>query len=309
MTAFVLATALGCLGSDESGAEDSYTAETPLPYEPNLDESMAEPSLDGLAEAIARSAEVAYGFHADPIIDAYDLLRSTGDDYCPQLYEKENGSVWYSGCTATNGNSFSGFGYELIFDGKDSGGTLYYGGQIYGQMTMTDASGQIFRGDGTAMSLLGYASGGGNIYYSSVTGAFQWTAAPVTSWLHEGDSTGITVYAQDYPMYDVRLVQIQGSVQVEEKTGLFAVAFDPIGTLYESDGLGAACTSEPGGTLSVRDPNAIWYDVAFDGPTSDGFPGDASRCDGCGDVSVEGEVIGSICPDFSTWMSWESSPW
>jgi hypothetical protein len=109
-------------------------------------------------------------------------------------------------------------------------------------MTLTDASGQIFRGDGSAMSLLGYADGGGNIYYSSVTGAFEWTAAPVTSWLHEGDSAGITVYAQDYPIYDVRLVQIQGSVQVEEKSGLFAVAFDPIGTLFES---GPRCGVRP----------------------------------------------------------------
>jgi len=309
MTAFVLTTALGCLGSEESGPEDSYTADTPLAYEPNLDEEIAEPSLDGLAEAIARSAKVAYTLHADPIVDAYDLLLSTGDDYCPQLYEKKGGSVWYSGCTSTNGISFSGFGYESIFDNTESGGVVYNGAQVYGQMTLTDASGQVFHGDGSAMSLVGYADGGGNIFASAVTGAFQWTAAPVTSWLHEGDSAGISVFIGDYPTYGVRFVQLSGSVQLEEKSGLFAVAFDPISTLFETDGLGAACTSEPGGTISVRDPNAIWYDVAFDGPTSDGFPGDASRCDGCGDVTVEGEVIGSVCPDFSTWMDWESSPW
>ena len=96
MTAFVLATALGCHGS-EPGTEDSYTAETPLPYEPNLEGEIAEPSLDGLAEAIAGSAEVAFSYHADPVIDAYDYLLASGDDYCPQLYEKTGGSVWYSG--------------------------------------------------------------------------------------------------------------------------------------------------------------------------------------------------------------------
>jgi len=311
MTAFVLATALGCHGSDGSGARDSYTADTPLPYEPNLEVETAEPSLDGLAEAIARSAKVAYTFHADPVIDAYDLLLASGDDYCPQVYEKEGGAVWYSGCSSTSGTSYSGFGYQYDYVDLEQGGTVYNGAQISGQMTLTDASGQVFRGDGTAMSLLGYATaGGGNVFYSGITGAFQWTAAPVTSWLHEGDSAGITVFAMDYPTYGVRFVQLVGSVQVEEESGIFAVAFSPDGTLFQSEGLGAACATEPGGTISVRDPEAIWYDVAFDGPTSDGESlGDASRCDGCGDVIVEGEVIGSVCPDFSTWMSWESSPW
>jgi hypothetical protein len=311
MTAFVLATALGCHGSDGSEAKDSYTADPPLPYEPNLDGETAEPSLDGLAEAIARSAKVAYTFHADPVVDAYDLLLSSGDEYCPQVYEKEGGAVWYSGCSSTNGTSYSGFGYQYDYVDMESGGTVYNGAQIYGQMTLTDASGQIFRGDGTAMSLLGYAAeGGGNVFYSSVTGAFQWTAAPVTSWLHDGDSAGITAFVMDYPFYGVRFIQLAGSVQVEEDLGIFAVAFDPNGTLFQSEGLGAACAAEPGGTISVRDPQAIWYDVAFDGATSDGKSlGDASRCDGCGDVIVEGEVIGSVCPDFSTWMDWESSPW
>jgi hypothetical protein len=311
MTAFVLATALGCHGSDGSGAQDSYTADTPLPYEPNLDVEIAEPSLEGLAEAIAKSANAAYAFHADPVVDAYESLLSAGDDYCPQVYEKEGGAVWYSGCSSTTGTSYTGFGYEYDYVDMESGDTVYNGARIYGQMTLTDASGQIFRGDGSAMSLVGSASGGAaNVFYSAITGAFQWTAAPETSWLHEGDSAGITVFAIDYPNYGMRFVQLAGSVQVEEASGIFAVAFSPDGTLFQSDGLGAACTLEPGGTLSVRDPDAIWYDVAFDGPTSDGKSlGDASRCDGCGDVVVEGEVIGSVCPDFSTWMSWESSPW
>jgi hypothetical protein len=192
----------------------------------------------------------------------------------------------------------------------ESLGFFWNGAQVYGQMTVTDPSGETFRGDGFAMALLGYTAEGGAGFYSSVTGAFQWTAAPPTSWLHEGDSAGLTVLVVAFPSYR-RMVQLQGSVQVEEESGLFAVAFAPeSGTLLETDGLGAECAKEPGGTLSVRDPNGIWYDVAFDGPTADGKSlGDASRCDGCGDVTVEGEVIGSVCPDFSTWMSWESSPW
>ena len=311
MTVFVLATAFGCHGSDGSEARDSYTADTPLPYEPNLDVEVAEPSLDGLAEAIARSAQVAYAFNAGPVVDAYELLLSSGDEYCPQLYEKEGGAVWYSGCSSTTGISYSGYGYQYDYVDMESGGTVYNGAQIYGQMTLTDASGQVFRGDGGAMSLVGYAAeGGGNVFYSGITGAFQWTAAPASSWLHDGDSAGITVFAMDYPKYGVRFLQLAGSVQVDEERGIFSVAFDPDGTLFQSDGLGAQCVAEPGGVISVRDPDAIWYEVAFDGPTSDGKSlGDASRCDGCGDVIVEGEVIGSVCPDFSTWMSWESSPW
>ena len=312
MTALVLATAFGCHGSDGSGTEDSYTADTPLAYEPDLDVEVAEPNLDGLAEAIARSAGVAYSFHADPVVDAYTLLMSSGDEYCPQLYEKEGGAVWYSGCSSTSGTSYSGFGYSYEYVDMVDGGTTYNGAQIYGQMTLTDASGQIFRGDGVAMSLLGHtAEGNGTVFYSGITGAFQWTAAPQSTWLHDGDSAGITIFAMDYPDYDVRFVQFAGSVQVEEERGIFAVAFDSeVGTLIQSEGLGSECTDEPGGVISVRDPDAIWYDVVFDGATSDGIStGDASRCDGCGDAIVEGEVIGSVCPDFSTWLDWESSPW
>jgi hypothetical protein len=311
MNALVLATALGCHGSESSDSQDTYTAETPLPYEPDLDVETVEPSLDGLAEAIARSAGVAYAFHAGPIVDAYELLLSSGDEYCPQLYQKEGGSVWYSGCSATSGTIYSGYGYEYAYVDFQQDGTTYNGAQIFGQMTLTDASGQVFHGDGGAMSLVGHTDDGlGNVFYSGITGAFQWTAADEETWLHEGDSAGITVFAMDYPDYGVRFVQLIGSVQVEGERGIFAVSFDgDVGTLFQSEGLGAECDSEPGGVLSVRDPDAIWYEVAFDGPTSDGSLGDASRCDGCGDVTVEGEVIGSICPDFSTWLSWESSPW
>jgi hypothetical protein len=311
MTTFVLATALGCHESEHGPAEDTYTAETPLPYEPDLDVEIAEPSLDGLAEAISRAAEVAYSFDAAPVVDAYELLLASGDEYCPQLYEKAGGSVWYSGCSSTTGTSYSGFGYEYSYVDLEQDGTTYNGAQIYGQMTLTDASGHVFHGDGVAMSLVGHIEeGNGKVFYSAITGAFQWTAAPLDTWLYDGDSAGITVYAMDYPDYGVRLVTLAGSVQVEEERGIFAVAFDnEVGTLIQSDGLGASCTAEPGGVISVRDPDAIWYEVAFDGPTADGSPGDASRCDGCGDVTAEGELLGSICPDFSTWMSWESSPW
>jgi hypothetical protein len=308
MTLLVLATALGCNGSDGSGTDgnDSYPAVDPIPYEPALDDGVAEPSLDGLAEAITRSAGVAYSFHADPVVATYLTILSEGDEYCPQLYEKEGGAVWYSGCSSSNGTSYYGYGYQYDYVDMEQDGTIFNGSQIFGQWTLIDKAGQTFYGDGIALSLVGRTDQGeGKIYYSAIQGAFQWTGASHEDWLFDGDSAGITVYAVDYADYDIRYVQFLGSVQVEAASGIFAVAFDnDIGTLIESDGLGAECFGEPGGV------NAIWYEVAFDGPTSDGKSlGDASRCDGCGDVTVNGELLGSVCPDFSTWMSWGVSPW
>ncbi len=296
MTALVLATALGCHGSEGSSTDgqDTYVPDDPLPYEPALDVDVAEPSLEGLAEAITQAAGVAYSFHADPVVDAYDAIMSAGDEYCPQVYEKEGGAVWYSGCSSSSGTSYAGFGYQYDYvDFADENGTVFNGAQIYGQMTLTDAAGRTFHGDGVAMSLVGHTDqGAGKVFYSGITGAFQWTGARDESWLFQGDSAGITVYAADYESYGLRYVQFLGSVQVEEAGGIFAVAFDnDIGTLIESDGLGAECWAEPGGIISVRDPNAIWYDVAFDGPTSDGASlGDPTRCDGCGEVTVNGEL-------------------
>ena len=52
----------------------------------------------------------------------------------------------------------------------------------------------------------------------------------------------------------------------------------------------AGC-GEPSGRVSVRTSDAVWLDVTFGGEG-------AARCDGCGEVSWRGQVLGEACDDF-----------
>jgi hypothetical protein len=61
------------------------------------------------------------------------------------------------------------------------------------------------------------------------------------------------------------------------------------------------CVSEPLGTLSVRDTRGSWFDVVFDGD-------DGGTCDGCGEVSTTGVVVGTVCPDLSALLTQPAEP-
>jgi hypothetical protein len=67
---------------------------------------------------------------------------------------------------------------------------------------------------------------------------------------------------------------------------------------------GSECSSEPGGTVSVRDAEGEWYDVTFQGPVSGSSTSFPAECDGCGEVWFRGAPIGDVCPDLSTLQTW-----
>ncbi len=52
------------------------------------------------------------------------------------------------------------------------------------------------------------------------------------------------------------------------------------------------CPMEPEGSLAVRDPTGAWFDLRFDGDTG-------GVCDGCAEVRLADEVVGTACPDLS----------
>ena len=63
-----------------------------------------------------------------------------------------------------------------------------------------------------------------------------------------------------------------------------------------------ACTAEPIGFISLRDPDAFWYDLVFDPLESDGEYDNEpyAGCDGCGTLYIRGvKQEAPVCLDLS----------
>ena len=63
------------------------------------------------------------------------------------------------------------------------------------------------------------------------------------------------------------------------------------------------CLAEPNGTQHVQ-VNGAWVYIEWHGD----LLGEPDRCDGCGDAYAQGEAIGQVCADYSSWLDWTSSP-
>jgi hypothetical protein len=91
--------------------------------------------------------------------------------------------------------------------------------------------------------------------------------------------------------------------------GLIAGRFDSVSLDVSLDGPGAAlpdeCAGEPRGWISLRDSDAVWYDLVLQprfaaDATVDPFPNEPySLCEGCGTLYVRGVESGQVCVDFS----------
>lgn len=286
---------------------DTYEADDPLPYEPGLEDPTPDPSADGLDVVLEQAGEVALSYSAEPAVAGYVALMDSGaDKSCPTLYDKQGASLWYESCSGKNG-SFGGYAYAYFYEDESDGNYLWTGAAVNGVMSIVDDQGNTFLGEGTAQFLSGVTKDGqGFAWQSYAQGAFTWTDADPDSWVFAGDSASVGWYALHYPKYDAKALLFYGGVTIEVDEAIYAVAFDE--NLMADELIGSACPEEPGGTISVRDANGLWYDVVFDGPKGED-PGDASRCDGCGDVFFRDELIGTTCPDLTSWLSWEDQPW
>lgn len=294
------------------GPVDSAVVEAyePVPYEiPGADGVDPVFDAEAMSTAILDAIEVARSITGAPVMVAYNTVMASADDGCPNYYELDGNVYWYDQCTTASGSQFSGYSFYYGYTDYDGGdGNIYNGAQLYGVAQVWDAEGhQLDLGGSAADMVLTAADGSYTYWYSVVQGSFAWDGAGTEgTWVSPGMAPDLTLTAIEYPAYDGHMFLVSGGVG--GLSGAYeTVVFDDL-TLYDA-GIGGDCPEEPGGTISVRDPNGYWYDVFLDGQlTTDDAVRDAA-CDGCAEVWYQGTSLGEVCADFTTLTTWEGAPW
>jgi hypothetical protein len=313
---WLVSAAVGCDrggGSDEDGAP----TELPSPYaDDGGDSGGATPVLS--PEQVATDATAGLrGFAAlqpATVIDAY-LALAVHDETCPEEFEEivEAGTTvqtWYSdGCTTAAGVSFAGGGYLETYttteDGYQSTGA---------SLNSEGAALRIVAADGRSLQIEGsfsYSHGidGGStdasmeIYGHALADAATAAGNPL---LDGSLSAQGSMYS--YADGDLEIIGGDGAWSGTALGDARAFSFAGVGVY--SDG----CTSEPSGTLSVRDAEGFWHDIVFDGITMEGEEPvfDAALCDGCGSYLAAGLPDGQACispTELAQLLAWQEYAW
>lgn len=317
----MLALALvGCRTAGEAdkapdAAEDETTDDGPSAYEWQPEEG-TEPTFDA-ATVEAALADVVDGMMtigAAPVLDTYATLMDEADASCPAWYEQDGNVFWYAQCTADSGTYFDGYGFTNVYDDAElfgEGGGYWDATVVSGAATIRDEVGHTFHLGGQVYDGTGWGDDGRLLWVSNVLGGFTWNGDGADdSWLGEGISPGLLLYAIRYPEASFG---VSGNYIYADGTvgglGDAATGADLSEFSLVSESLGVPCELEPGGTMSIRDADGIWWDVAFDLVATDNAWVLEGECDGCGAVYRDGDYQGEVCADFSPLLDWTDRPW
>ena len=297
---------LSCQGHDDTAAFTWPTAHshvTDTGADLDVDFSALEADLNTVFQTLR-------SINGQPIIDVHDEVMTHTDGQCPG-YTENNGSLfWYAACTSSVGTAYNGYLFYTLYDGEDlfgdgnawdawivtgaadvttaTGETAHFGGQAYTAHTVQADNDQVF---------LWYTGVGGSFYAD--------TASAQGTWLTDGGSAALQMYAATYAEYGINIFSLQGDLSLNGS--ISAMHTDALFIYTEYPGV-YPCAEEPTGTLQVRTADGTWLDIAFDIDPST-LDVDAGRCDGCGTVSYQSDVIGEICIDASPLVDWKEAPW
>jgi hypothetical protein len=266
--------------------------------------------LAGAGRALDAAVVEILELDSRPIVDAYRGLFLDGRSLdCPDLTDDGNGGLyWNDGCSSLEGTYFGGYLSHYVLDGAYQDDLILYGDTLGGVVTVIDAAGRTLDLEGDVSWVEGVSTDGLlEIVASVVSGGFYYSGGDATGWLREGRQavtvglTGIRI-----PIVDGTAVVVEGAVNTTADGQPWSAMF--LANTVGNAAAGSACDQEPGGTIELRDPSGRWIDITFHGPNLEDDPGDPTRCDGCGDATVDGEPVGEICADFTPWMTWEALP-
>jgi len=252
---------VGC-ASPSGGGKSSPVVDTGGPALPEVEASTATPSWT--AEDVG--ARLSDALSVPPLggdaLFAYLDLMSRGDEECPGNVHHIT-DTWLHGCTASTGYSYAGVS-EYFEDpvGEPFPATVY---GVAGDFWIITPEGSLFEAGGHAVEVAGDA-----LWVSEVAGSWLWEDGP--GWLASGFS-GTLVLEKVEGIH----ARVHGAAQVQ-------------GTSWSANELilGPSCGLLPmSGRLGLRDPSGGWYTLPLE------------RCDPCGTVSFEGEVLGEACVDFT----------
>ena len=303
----------GCGGRDPDDPASDLPPEgdpldpSPWSYTPD------EPGDDGVdLDAMGRALDAAVlevlTIDARTVLDPYlATYAQSSTATCPPTTTDGDGNLYWQGsCDAPDGARFGGYLSHFVFRDFVDVDFVLQGDTLTGVVTVTNAAGDTLDLEGDAQWLTGLSHDGTTeLAISIVNGGFAWDG-PSPTWLADGRRavsiglTGLTI-----PAIDLRLVLVTGSVTPVVDGALYAVRFPDNHVAKQLAGF-SDCGLEPGGSIEVRDPQGRWIDIDFHGPILDVSAGDASRCDGCGDATIDGESIGQVCATFTPWLSWEA---
>jgi hypothetical protein len=276
------------------------------------DEGQQElPPLDlpALEAALEEAALAVLVWDAQPVIEAYSgVLVSSGSLACPPLVEDGYGNTYWQGyCESDDGTTFGGYlsdyGYDSTYDPYSdmflTGRSLAGNVALQGPLGLLDLEGQ-------ASFIEGVSSDGSLLVVSSTLyGGFYGEGPAGAGWLgslQDAASLSVSLFGYTLPAVGGILVGAEGSVVVGEHAVIFH------GMQMGNAQIGSLCATEPGGTAEMRDAYGRWVDIVFHGPQAEIDGGDPQQCDGCGDVTWEGEPVGQVCPDLTPWYQWELLP-
>ncbi len=287
--------------------EGTVPSEYVTPEEGNSEDVASEWELEAISGSLSQMFEVIRTRHASPILDAYAMVMSQADAYCPQAYTLNGNSFWYGACTSTAGMTYDGYLFYNTYSEYDffGDGGVWDVEVLSGSTQMLDAENSVIHWGGTSYLAQGVSMDGYPVFFSSITGSFMDDGASPL-WLQEGRSDTVMMYGAALSTSNIpaNAFMISGSMEWDATGAVTAVEFGEL--VAYSKWIGYPCEEEPLGALAVRDAQGRWLDVAFD--VSDAWVL-TGECDGCGLATYNGEPVGEVCIDTEPLLDWEGTPW
>ncbi|MBM74620.1 MAG: hypothetical protein CMK59_04395 [Proteobacteria bacterium] len=284
----------------------------PSAYEPSgvlsenrpsmLQTEALEENLQAFFDAWHGSVEQRAGLD---IINWYQEAMSFSDASCPQSYEYQGNQYWFSNCTTDQGDHFDGyvfFNTEYQEDVLSDGG-VYDSTSLNGAAKIDVLDQEIVNIGGGVVLISGFNIDGAKIDFMAVQGSFSVEKDSVES--QELVSMEFQQYAFSQILNGVSLngYSLNGTMPLQSEQ-IKAISFAEVA--FFDQRFGYPCEEEPIGQISVRDAQGYWYDLNFDVSIEWDLMG---VCDGCAQLTQQGDVLGEICLDFSSILEWEDRPW
>ena len=284
----------------------------PAPYESPDREPLPDPlTIQEIEDAIPMAMETIFAAKPHMLFYAQADMQNEEDDACPiydDYYQEYYGRYFWEGdCTSATGSRINGWSdYLRLIDTVYNGVQLDDYGIFTGDATYHRPDGQsYYMAGGALLNDLDYGSY--HYWRAYLTGSYIWDGADWgDTWLAQGLDYYVNIDAYHYD-YGARRLWMDGGVG--GLPGLINTV-DMVDVLWYDEFYGATCWQEPGGKIALRDGAGRWYEVVFHGHTEDGAGVFPPLCDGCGDVYIDGNPYGTVCPDFTALFSWGAEgPW
>ncbi|MFT5682289.1 MAG: hypothetical protein ACI8RZ_003207 [Myxococcota bacterium] len=305
---------VSCSGSNfdttQHQTDDTAIEPAEWPTE-SASDPVAQLTPEQLSDGITAVLDVIFRIDPESLHQAQNSSTDEMEGNCPFTSNTTDTTIWYGQCETKSGAVFSG--------SVDYANLSAYteGRYAYSEYALWIGSASVSYTDGNSLWAAGrseeyirqHSETGTKESYHQIYGNFTWSHPSAEgSWLAEDYGMVIVLEGQEYTTGGTA-VMLNGSMSgVGGDASVWQVS-DFL--LYDSDvdGVASSCTLEPSGVISAQDADGHWYDVYFQGPGTTDVSSFPPECDGCGQLYFNDALLGEVCPDFSSVLSWSDAPW